>query len=208
MKRFAQALTAAAAVLMLSCESSGQQAEAPVYKDGDWWRVKVEGKHPTGVTVAGPQLGGFPEYLVKIEAGVVKVFGINEDRRKEMEAPYIISLVLGKPDWRGELLRFPMKAGLTWSSQFQVQLPGLRGRWEEGRYEVQAWEKVKTPKGELDAFKIVMNVPGRQGPKGILVAARKNTYYYSPRARAIVYLQEESGQALTTSTLVDFNVVE
>lgn len=208
MKRLAQALTATATVLMLSYESPGQQAEAPVYKDGDWWRVKVEEKRPVGVSVGGPQLGGFPEYLVKIDAGNPKVFGIKGDQLKEIDAPNIVAMVLGKPEWRGDLLKFPMYVGLAWSATFPLKLPGLPMRHEEARYEVQSSEKIKTLKGELDAFKVVMTVPGRTGPGGKPIAGRVSTYYYAPKVRAIVYLREESGQAGTTSTLVDFTVTE
>ena len=55
-------------LILIPYSSDAQQAEAPVYKDGDWWRAKVEALRPTGVSVAGPQLGGFPEYIVKFES--------------------------------------------------------------------------------------------------------------------------------------------
>ena len=38
-------------VLLLPYSSNAQQAEAPVYKDGDWWRVKVDVVRPAGVAV-------------------------------------------------------------------------------------------------------------------------------------------------------------
>lgn len=187
----------------------GQQADAPSYRDGDWWRVKVEVKRPTGVTVGGPQLGGFPEYLVRIEGGVRKVFGIKGEHQKEIKSPEILSVVLGSSEWRGELLRFPLRLDLSWSSQFRFHLPGLPERWEQGQYQVQSWEKVKTPKGEFEAFKITMNVaPGKKGPKAAPSPPRITTYYYSPKVKAILYFHEDAREALTTSTLVDFTATE
>lgn len=184
-----------------------QEAEAPAYKDGDWWRVKVEVARPPGVSVGGPQLGGFPEYLVRVENGKFKVFGIREDQRKEIDSATIVSLVLGRPGWRGDLLKFPMRLGLSWSAQFPLQLPGLT-RQETAQYEIQSWEKVKTLKGEFEAFKILMTVAERTGRVGRL-PGRAITYYYSPQIKAIVYLREESppktAEALTTSSLVDFH---
>jgi len=38
-------------VFLLPYSSNAQQAEAPVYKDGDWWRVKVDVVRPAGVAV-------------------------------------------------------------------------------------------------------------------------------------------------------------
>jgi hypothetical protein len=190
--------------------SFAQQAEAPIYRDGDWWRVKVQVKRPTGVAVGGPQLGGFPEYLVRIDSGTHRVFGVHGEQRKEIEAPNIFSLVLGKPDWRGELLKFPLQVGLKWSAWFTLQLPGLRGRLSNANYEVQAWERVKTLKGEFDAFKILMEVPGLTTPQRGGPSARAASYYYAPKVKAIVYLEERSPpnspEAETTSALVDFNV--
>lgn len=188
----------------------GQQAEAPIYKDGDWWRVKVEIKRPAGVSIGGPQLGGFSEYLVKIEAGKPRVFGMRGDEPKEVDAPNIVSLALGVPEWRGDLLKFPIGVGHTWSARFPFQLPGLRQQWANAQYEVQSWEDVQTPKGGFEAFKIVMSVPGSPTPQKGAITARVATYYYSPKVKAIVYFREhsppKSPEALTTSTLVDFNV--
>lgn len=186
----------------------GQQVEAPAYKDGDWWRVKVEVARPAGVAVAGSQLGGFPQYLVRVDGGKFKVFGIREAQHKEIDSATITSVVLGKPDWRGDLLKFPMRVGLSWSAQFPLQMPGIQ-RQELAQYEVQAWEKVKTLKGEFEAFKILMTVAERTGRVGRL-PGRAISYYYSPLVKAVIYLREESppkaAEALTTSTLVDFHV--
>jgi hypothetical protein len=157
-------------------------------------------------------LGGFPEYLVKIDKGKFKVFGARGEQHKEIEAPNIVSVVLGRPDWRGDLLKFPMYVGLTWSSRFSIQLPGLPLRWAGAQYEVHSWEKIQTGKGELEAFKIVMSVPGSPIPQKGSITARVATYYYSPKLKAIVDFREKSPpnspEAVTSSTLVDFNVVQ
>jgi len=120
----------------------------------------------------------------------------------------IVSILLGRPGWRGELLRFPIQVGLSWSGQFSLQMPGIQ-RQESAQYEVQSQERVKTLKGELEAFKILMTTAQRTGRVG-RSQGRVITYYYSPQARAIVYLREETSSgaegAVTTSTLVDFNV--
>jgi hypothetical protein len=52
------ALLGSVILLLIAFSSHAQQAEAPVYKDGDWWRVKVDVVRPPGVSIAGPQAGG------------------------------------------------------------------------------------------------------------------------------------------------------
>jgi len=186
--------------------SSAQQAEAPVYKDGDWWRVKVNVTRPPGVSVAGIQLESFAEYIVKFEASQPKVLGVEGNRTQEVDLPTIISLVLRRPGWSGDLLRFPMRVGFAWSDRFQFQPPGAQMRREEGRYEVQAWEKTKTLKGDFDAFKLVMNMTAPTCPKGKGSAVRTRTYFYAPDVKAIVSLQTSGTDASVASTLIDFSL--
>jgi hypothetical protein len=200
------ALLAMFAVLSAPVISRAQQAGAPSYADGDWWRVKVDVVRPPGVSVGGPQFGGFPEYRVEISAGKPTVFGIRGDDTKALNAPSIVALVLGKSGWRGELLRFPLRVGLQWTDQFQVQPRGVQTSSVEGRYEIQSWEKISAGKGDFDAFKIVMNATGPSGPKGKGRTIRTYTYYYAPAIKAIVSLKEDGPEVAVTSMLIDFNV--
>jgi hypothetical protein len=206
MFKYTVALLGTIALLSVPHISNAQQAQAPVYQDGDWWRIKVETVRPTGVSISGPQFGGFSEYIVKVESGSPKVFGISGEVSKELDAPPIVSLVLGKPGWRGELIKFPVRVGLSWSDRFQFQPRGLPMRWEEGRYEVQAWEKIKTPKGEFEAFKIVMTMGVPTGPKSKGTSNRTTTYYYAPEAKAIVSFREDGTETKVVSKLIEFNV--
>ena len=131
-------------VLLQPYSSHAQQVEAPVYKDGDWWRVKVDMLRPTEVSVAGPVLESFPEYIVRFESNKPKVFGVQGNETLAINLPLIIPLVLGRPGWLGDLLRFPMRVGLTWSDRVKFQPPGTQLRWQEAKYEVEASEKVNT----------------------------------------------------------------
>ncbi len=193
------ALLGSVTLLLIAYSSHAQQAEAPVYKDGDWWRVKVDVVRPPGVSIAGPQVGGFPEYICKFEAGEPKVIGIKGSESKETNSPSTIAFVLGRTGWRGDLVRFPMRVGLTWSDRFQFQPRGLPMRSEEGRYEVQSWEKIKTPKGEFNAFKLVMIM---SAPKGL----QTTTYYYAPDIKAITFFNVAGTDVSLTSTLIDYNL--
>ena len=128
-------------LVLIPHSSHAQQAEAPVYKDGDWWRVKVDVVRPAGVSVSGPVLERFPEYIVKFESNKPKVFGVQGNETVEADLPVVIPLVLGRPGWLGDMLRFPMRIGLTWSDRIKFQPPGAQLRSEEVQYEVQAFEK-------------------------------------------------------------------
>jgi hypothetical protein len=205
MYKYSVALLGLMAILSAPYSSSAQQAEVPVYRDGDWWRIKLDTVRPAGVSISGPQFGGFPEYIVKIEAGGPKVFGIRGEVSKELDAPPIVALVLGKTGWRGELIKFPVRVGLFWSDRFQLQPRGLLSRWEQGQYEVQAWEKIKTPKGEFEAFRIIMTMAVPTGPKSKGTSNRTTTYYYAPEVKAIVSFTEEGSETNVVSTLVEFN---
>ena len=58
MSKFTTALTGTVLWFFVPLTSLAQQADAPVYKDGDWWRVEVDVARPAGVSVAGSQFGG------------------------------------------------------------------------------------------------------------------------------------------------------
>jgi len=116
--------------------------------------VKVDVVRPAGVSVSGPVLERFPEYIVKFESNKPKVFGVQGNETVEADLPVVIPLVLGRPGWLGALLRFPMRIGLTWSERIKFQPLGTQLRSEEVQYEVQAFEKIKTPKGEFNAFSL------------------------------------------------------
>ena len=195
--------------ILVPYSSHAQQAEAPAYKDGDWLRVKVNVVRPPGVSIAGPQVGRFPEYIVKFESGEPKDIGVEGNASQETDSPSTIAFVLGRTGWRGDLLRFPMRVGLTWSDRFQFQPRGLPMRSEEGRYEVQSWEKIKTPKGQFDAFKLVMTMSVLRGPKPLApTEVRTTTYYYAPDIKAIVSFHEAGTEVSLTSTLIDYNLVK
>lgn len=192
-------------LFLASYSSNAQQAEAPVYKDGDWWRVKVDVVRPPGVSLSGPVLERFPEYIVKFESNQPKVFGVEGNESKETSSQVVTALVLGRPPWLGEMVRFPLRVGLTWSDRVKFQPPGMQMRLEEAKYEVQSWEKVKTPRGEFDAFKIVMTMRA-PGPKPLAPGEiRTHTYYYAPDIKALASF-DTSGSARVASTLIDFSL--
>src|SRR5262245_45826451 len=158
MFRPALRLIAILTFLLVPYFSHAQQAEAPVYKDGDWWRVKVDMVRAAGFSVSGPVLERLRQYIVKFQSNKPKVFGVQANDNVAVDLPQVIPLVLGRPGWLGDMLKFPMRIGLNWSHRIKFQPTGTQLRSEEVQYEVQAFEKVKTPKGEFSAFKLVMTI--------------------------------------------------
>ena len=82
--------------------SYGQRAEAPVYKDGDWWRIRHEVSR-VGFDVSGTCQQAYPEYLIRIDNGKANVFGVKNDQQTPIECPLLLGLVLGRRD-----LKFPL----------------------------------------------------------------------------------------------------
>ncbi len=81
-------------VCLLPYRLYGQQAEAPVYKDGDWWRVKVETVFKPGVSRSGRCDESYPEYLVKIQQGKPKVFSGSGNKEGEINYSTIVNELL------------------------------------------------------------------------------------------------------------------
>ena len=82
-------------------------------------------------------------------------------------------------------------------------------RSEDARYEVQAWEKIKTPKGDFDAFKILMTMSVPKGVKPLApTEVRTRTYYYAPNTKAIVYFHAVGSELSITSTFIDFGLAK
>jgi len=177
--------------------SYGQQAETPVYKDGEWWRIKREvTRYGTSSTACSES---FSEYLIRIADEKPIIFGAKGDQLEPIDCPRILSLVLGRRD-----LEFPIHVGLKWSRRVSVNLPGLRQTWTDYQYEVKSWGKIKTPKGEFDAFKIERT--HLVYPRGGASYHQTETYYYAPAVKAIVHSSLEDPTIKTATTLVDFSI--
>ena len=68
MKNLTAIIVAALTILLLPYLAYSQKAEAPKYKDGDWWRVKAKVVQK-GYSRSGRCDENYSEYLVKWEKG-------------------------------------------------------------------------------------------------------------------------------------------
>ena len=201
MKNVFATLTVVLLTLFLPWLAHSQEAEAPIYKEGDWWKVKFE------LESGSPRDScsyWYSEYVVKIEKGKPKVYGVSGTTEEEIECPGVEAHVLGKGPSARDRLKFPLGIGNSWKSRF-FRSRGRRdkGRWHYREYKVRGWEKVKTPKGEFEAFKLTRFFSTSSRGRTREFAA---TYYYSPKVKAIISKKSRSPARQRTLTLVDFNV--
>lgn len=198
MKKLMQTLIPALCLIVPLQVSYGQLSEAPVYKDGDWWRVKVETVFKPGVSRSGRCDESYPEYLVKIDQGKPKVFSVSGNKDEEIECPTIVNELLNIGQEAGRYLKFPLALNNSWT--FQVTGQGPRGpvRYNQNQ-KVLAWEKVQSSKGELEAFRI-------EGSYSLGSGNMLITYYYSPKTKSIVSFKLGTPSVDRTVTLVDFSL--
>jgi hypothetical protein len=186
--------------------SFSQQVAAPVYKEGDWWKIKVEVRYGTGISKSGYCEESYSQYMVKVDQNQKKVYGIKDEKQEQLDCPDILEQLLGietEPNSQ-KYLAYPLAVGKTWIAQVaeererKARTKRANVRWLNLEYKVLAWEILKTPKGELGTFKIeVSGWPWGQQPP---------TYYYSPDAKAIVRLREQKERVTRIVTLLDYSV--
>lgn len=196
-------------VCLLPHASQAQLAEAPVYKDGEWWKISVELRYGAKSWKTEHCHDSYSEYLIRVEQNKKKVYGLKGEKQEEIDCREILEQVLGVEtvsEVRSQkYLAYPMTVGKSWTGRIAVQkghpvTTKSRARdvnWQDLEYIVSAWEKVKTPKEELDAFKIeILGWRWGQAP----------TYYYAPAAKAIVFFRQEHEHVTRTVTLRDYSV--
>jgi len=201
MKTVSATFTVVLVALLLPSLVYSQEAKAPSYKDGDWWKVNFELKSGSPRDNCS---WWYSEYLVKIEKGKSKIYGFDGLKQEEIDCPGIEAQVLGTGPNARDRLKFPLRIGKSWNSTFKRRGKKGRRRRGEPKHRGVGWEKVKTPKGEIEAFKIsrTYEFVNRRGE----LRRFSRTYYYSPKVKAIILLKAKSHNRQRTFTLVDFNV--
>ncbi len=176
--------------------------QAPVYKNGDWWKVKFDWKR------RGQELAchyNYSDYLLEIQEGKPKLYGIDGTNKEEFDCPRVEAGVLGKITRK---LKFPLRVGDSWNHRFLR--PGIksgRPKMVEYEYKVLGWERVQTPRGVFEAFKLsIFGAYHWRHPHEII-----GTYYYAPKVKAIIlyrhtFLHPPTITRDRTVTVVDFNV--
>jgi len=195
MKSFLLILVVLASPILLASPLYPQQVEAPVYKDGDWWRVRVEVTHAGSFQRPGLCEEMYGEYLVRIEDGMPQTYATVSGKEKAVQCPQILSQLLDMGAERRALLQFPLKVENSWKFPYRRASPNSgRVSWFAAESKVKSFGKVKTPKGELEAFKIERYAEG----------ALTETYYYSPSVKAIILFDRKTVAVRRLVTLLDY----
>jgi len=86
--------------------------KAPAYKNGDWWKVKIELKGSAGLRCkfdAGLRCKfDYSDYLLEIQEGKPKLYVINGTNKDEFDCPLMEDEILGKITRK---LKFPLRVG-------------------------------------------------------------------------------------------------
>ena len=180
-------------------QGGAPRAEAPTVKVGDRWKVEQTDRR------TGAKESEFDR----------RVTSVSESRIEGTEND-------GKFGWTSELnglesstvtisgdaktLSFPLEVGKKWEYKFSYvnKVNAGKGRQQLSAHVV-AYEKVKVPAGEFDAFKIEYSgfwnndTNGRSG-------RLKNTGWYAPAARSVVRFENDDGYNNWVRQLVEIQL--
>jgi len=171
-----------------------QKVDRPEMKIGDRWKMERKDgftkvvqftEEITVVSVAADKtaitLDGQP-------SAMTPDLSILENARFQYEQPY-------------DLLKFPLESGKEWS--FKPKWKNKQsGQTFSGTFdaEVKGFEKIQTPAGEFDAIKIEA--------KGYLAWSVRITYWYAPKAKAIVRMIWQDRKCDFTSELIEYSLAQ
>ena len=164
-------------LLLLSTISFGQeQAEQPVYKDGEFWQFRVTRK---GYQISDTSRTD-GDYEVRFVGGDRKVYELTTAGQKvdaTGDSVDALKRLTGHQDER-QRLEFPLLVGKRWKNDYR-NISGRNTISHNVETSVVGAEDVTTPAGVFRAFKIER--------LDIARASRgKNTSWYSPQTRSIV----------------------
>jgi hypothetical protein len=202
MKTLSATMFTTLAILSVPYFALSQQTDQPKYKQGDWWRVKSEHEVKVSSRSASCQ-DSYKEWLVKIdERGLARLYGISDIKEVESSCDSVLGWVFGVNETK--MLKFPLSVGQTWTHMYERAV-GKRTIRVEPQYKVTAWEKIQTPKGTFEAFKIIGAAKWWAQGRGDY-NFNNWTEYYSPAVKAIVLSEVETVASKRKVMLIDFNV--
>jgi hypothetical protein len=192
-----------AATVLVACASAGAQvAERPEVRTGDRWRFAVYYAVPTAEPNRVWEIRSVgPDGIVATEND--QPLRLTSDLNPR-ESPLLVQEGT-------EALRFPLRVGQQWAYVGQVRFKdnGSQARVET-LVRVEAWERVRVPAGEFDAFRLASKgtIHGTSyGGSGQLRGESSSVYWYAPVARAIVKQKGRSTyRGEQTIELVDYSL--
>ena len=160
------------AVLMMSNISYAADpvVERPVYSTGDYWIFTENGKDVRLEFLREEK----DRYIFNQEGiEVVKDFNLTEEKRKS--------------DYRGPLVKFPIKVGKVWTYDYEGKGIHFKSAGRQAKYEVTAYEQITVPAGTFWSFKITLSIyETTYWEKGF-----STEYWYAPDVKQIIRFSKE-----------------
>ena len=153
MKNVSATLTVVLVALFVPWLAYSQEAKAPVYKDGDWWKIKYKVTHGS---VPRYCIFKYSEYVVKIVKGKAKVYRVQGTSQKRLGCSKVRHDLMGTAneyDEYAKSLRFPLDVGKNWKKRISREM-GRRTKWIDQKVKVLGLEKVQLAGGEVEAYKL------------------------------------------------------
>jgi hypothetical protein len=158
----------------------GQKADPPVLKAGDQWKFVVWYTVPSATpnrtwvitSVTPTKIEGTDNGEALLLTPELNVVESPRDRTSNLK-----------------MLSFPLEVGKQWryETEWLFKPKGSKGTFT-GNVTIVAYEKVRVPAGEFDAFKLIDRraMRGISGINSTIDAQSVVTYWYAPAANAIV----------------------
>lgn len=157
-----------------------ERAEAPVFKEGDFWKFKVTSKPESGASPANKLPNGI--FILRYAKGAIQVRELVDEKEIVSEQLDIPVLLCFRQGPRAQDLQFPFYLGKEWPYSYKVTIT------QTAQLKVVALERVATQAGTFQTFKIdktlqwsIASVRWGTGIKAI-----RGTYFYSPETKSIV----------------------
>ena len=190
--------------------SNLEQAEAPVYKDGESWTYRVNNKLYSG---SRSDLLEDGDYEITVQEGKRRIFHLDGGQKLDASNPGVLNLMLPtKRSTEGEtqFFQFPLTVGKKWTAKYYNK---PASRWITAENSVSGIETVITPAGSFPAFKIERQVFIAAGGiyRGTTHTQWTYTYFYSPQTRSILkyhYQSESAAGGVGTLTPVHTTSIE
>ena len=197
--RAAAALFCAFHVGTALAQGSAPRAEAPAVKVGDRWKAEQTDRR------TGAKESEFDRRVTAVTPS--RIEGTENDgtfvwtaELNGLESPTVT--ISGD----AKTLSFPLEVGKKWEYKFNFvnKVNAIKGRQQLSAHVV-AYEKVKVPAGEFDAFKIEYagfwnnDTNGRSG-------RLKNTGWYAPSAKSVVKFELDDGYNNWVRQLVEIQL--
>lgn len=200
MKKIGTFLTFTLSLLLSTISFGQEQAEQPVYKDGDFWQFRVTRK---GYQISDTSRAE-GDYEVRFVGGDRKVYELTAGGQKaEASGASVDALkwIAGHQDEK-QRLEFPLFVGKKWANDYRETV-GRNTILHNVRNSVVGVEDVTTPAGVFRVFKIE-----RVDIFGITRTKNTSLNLYSPQTRSMVKSTSESEGGLSPGAKTEAELIK